>query len=420
MARIGRVALFLVIVGGAVVGKAENWPGWRGPRGDGTSLERDVPTTWNGQTGEHVKWRCPLPGRGHSSPVVWEDRIFLTSCVEEKSQRLLMCVDRNSGKLMWQRMVFESPLEKKHLLNSFASGTPVTDGKYVYAAFLDARESSQQRVTPGDMVVVAYDLTGNPQWTARPGPFASVHGFCTSPILFEQLVIVNGDHDGDSYIVALDRNTGEAVWKVPRRHKTRSYVTPIIRKIGDRTQMVLSGSMHVASYDPRDGSQHWTIDGPTEQFVASLVYDGKLLFLTAGYPEHHILAIRPDGSGDVTQSHIVWRTTRGASYVPSPIVEGAYFLVTADNGIVTCFDAPTGRVWWRERLGPHYSASMVSANGLVYLLDDDGLTKVVRPGRELQVVSENPLGEPCRASPAISQGQIFLRGDQHLYCIEAE
>ncbi len=244
-----------------------------------------------------------------------------------------------------------------------------------------------------------------------------MHGFCTSPILFEDLLIVNGDHDGDSYIYALNKKSGAVVWKTPREHKTRSYCTPIIRQIGERTQMVFSGSKCVVSLDPHDGSTHWTIDGPTEQFVASLVYDGQLFYLTAGFPEHHILAIQPDGSGNVTESHIVWRTMRGCSYVPSPIVEGPYFLVAADDGIVSCFEGATGDRLWMKRMAPHYSASLVSAGGLVYLTDDDGVTKIVRPGREWDVVAENQLGEPCYASAAISQGQIFMRGEKHLFCI---
>jgi hypothetical protein len=230
-------------------------------------------------------------------------------------------------------------------------------------------------------------------------------------------LIVNGDHDGDSYIVALDRRTGRIVWKVPRENKTRSYCTPLIREIDGRTQMVLSGSLAVVSLDPRSGSQHWKIDGPTEQYVASLVYNGRLLFLTAGFPEHHILAIRPDGQGNVTDTHVVWRTTKGCSYVPSPIVSDRYFLVAADNGICSCFIAETGERLWMERLAKHYSASLIEARGLVYFLDDEGVTKIVRPGPQLEIVAENPLGEYCFASPAVSNGQIFLRSEKSLFCI---
>ncbi len=416
-----RLALFAGLIVGvtSVTADAENWPQWRGPQGDGVSREKDVPTVWNGVTGENVLWKVKLPGWGHSSPVVWEDRVFVTACEEsgEQGHRLLLCLDRDTGALRWKQVVLSAPLEKKHQLNSFASGTPATDGETVYVTFLAPEFHDVRERTPGEMVVAAYDWEGKPRWQVKPGRFASVHGYCSSPVLFEDKVIVNGDHDGDGFLVALDRRTGREIWKIARPNNTRSYVTPIIRELAGRTQLILSGSKCVTSYDPRDGSLHWMMDGPTEQFVASLVDDGELLFLTAGFPEHHLLAIRPDGRGNVTDTHIVWRETRGCSYVPSPIVVGEYFLIAADNGPASCFVAKTGERLWMERLGKHYSASLTAANGLVYFLADDGVTKVVRPGPELDLVAENPLGENAFASPAFSQGRIFLRGEQHLFCI---
>ena len=245
-----------------------------------------------------------------------------------------------------------------------------------------------------------------------------MHGFCSSPILFEDKVIVNGDHDGDSYLVALSRQTGETLWKTPREHHTRSYCVPLIRELNGRTQMVLTGDKSVASYDPNDGRLDWIMDGPTEQFVASPVYSARtgLLYITGGYPDHHILAIKPDGRGNVTRTHIVWRTTRGAAYVPSPIIAGEYFLVVSDSGVAHCFEAATGKLLWQERMGEHH-ASLVSANGLVYFVNDEGVTRVVRPGPEFRLIAQNELGEKCFASPAISQGHMLVRGDKHLFCI---
>ena len=403
--------LVLFVVGDLLVSplSAENWPGWRGPRGDGSSAESGLPLRWNGEAGENIAWKVPIAGRGHASPIVWEDRIFLVSCLEDRLQRVLMCLDRDSGRALWQQVVLESPLEKKHRLNSFASSTPTTDGRLVYVAFLD-----------GDsMFVAAYDFSGKQAWAVHPGPFSSKHGFCSSPVLYEDLVIVNGDHDGDSFLVALDRRSGKTVWKTPRENRTRSYCTPIIRTIDGRAQMVLSGNKCVASYDPRDGKRHWIIDGPTEQYVASLVYNGRLLFMTAGFPDFHIQAIRPDGTGNVTNTHVVWHTTEAPSYVPSPIVsaDGRYFLIVSDKGIGSCFDAATGQRHWMERIGPHYSASLVQIDGLVHFLSDKGVTTIVRPGEKFDVVAENQLGEDCYASPAVSQGRIFMRAEGHLYCI---
>lgn len=413
----------LVCIFAGVAAPAENWNGWRGPRGDGTSRESDLPVRWSAT--ENVAWQAPVPGDGHASPIVWEDRLFLVTCLPEEQERLLLCLDAETGRTLWRKTVVKSPLETKHQLNSHASSTPATDGELVYVAFLEvdgrtetARNVSEPRpVTPGRVVVAAYDFEGEQQWIVRPGEFVSVHGFCSCPVLFEDLVIINGDHDGDSYLAALDKATGRTVWKVPRENQTRSYVTPIIREFDGRTQLILSGDRTVASYDPRTGERHWIMDGPTEQFVASLVDNGELLFLTAGFPEKHLLAIRPDGRGRIGSEHIVWREREGASYVPSPIACGGYFLVTSDNGIASCFVAETGERVWRERLGRHYSASPVTANGLVYFLDDDGVTKVVRPGREFQLVAENDLGEACSASPAVSDGSLFIRGELNLYRI---
>lgn len=395
---------------------AENWPGWRGPRGDGSSLDRNLPTQWSGT--ENVAWKVAIPGIGHASPIIWEDRIFLVSCAPEAEDRLLICLDRRTGRTLWTRPVLASPLERKHKLNSYASSTPLTDGQRVYVSFLDRKT----------MFIAAYDFEGELIWKQRPGSFSSVHGYCTSPILYRDTVIVNGDHDGDAYIAALDRDSGDIRWKTDRENKTRSYCTPIIRDIDGRTQMLLAGSLCVASYDPADGSRHWIVDGPTEQYVASLVYDGELIYLTCGFPQEHLMGIRPSGQGNVTDTHVVWHhRTKNAAYVPSPIVENGHFVVPDDFGTVTCYEAKTGKLQWRERLARHYSASALKANELVYLIADKGLegqqqgvTTIIRPGPKLDIVAKNVLGEPVYASPAVYQGQLFLRGAKHLYCIGAE
>ncbi len=405
----------------------ENWQAWRGPRGDGTSLDKNLPVKWNGKTGNNIAWKVALPGSGHASPIVWEDRIFTISTLEKSGERILLCLNKGDGSIRWQRKIFKAPLETIHRLNSRASSTPATDGKLVFSTFLkvDGRTvpapnvGSPRPITPGTILVVAHDLDGKQKWKVDAGEFISAHGFNTCPVLYEDLVIINGDHDGDAYIVALEKETGKERWRITRENKTRSYVTPIIRKIGDRTQMVLSGSKSVASYDPASGKRHWIIDGPTEQFVASMVYDGKFLFITGGFPARHILAIRPDGRGNVTDTHIAWRTNRGAAYVPSPIVEGPYFLIVSDNGIASGFEAKNGNRLWMERLGGGHSASTVSAGGLVYFVSDKGVTTVVRPGKKFEVVAKNELGERCSASPAISGGTIYIRGHKNLFAIKA-
>jgi hypothetical protein len=369
-------------------------------------VEKNVPTHWSATS--NVVWKTELPGLGHASPIVFGGNVFTVSAVPETQERVLLCLDRESGNIVWRQSVIKSPLEKKHSLNSHASSTPACDGERMFVAFLDKTE----------MVVAAYNLSGRRQWLVRPGKFSSMHGFCSSPILFKDKVIVNGDHDGDGYMVALDRKTGRELWRIDRPNKTRSYTVPLIRDIDGRTQMILTGSKCTTSYDPNNGKLHWIIDGPTEQFVASPVYSAKtdLVYITGGFPDHHILAIKADGKGNVTNTKIVWRTNKGVAYVPSPIIEGDYFLVVSDSGVAHCFNTATGEIIWQERLGEHH-ASLVSANGLVYFLNDSGVMNIVRPGPKFDCVAQNDIGEKTFASPAIGDGQMFIRGDRHLFCI---
>jgi outer membrane protein assembly factor BamB len=236
-------------------------------------------------------------------------------------------------------------------------------------------------------------------------------------VLYKDLVILNGDQDALAYIVALDKTTGAERWRADRPNRTRSYCTPLIIEAAGRMQLVLSGSKCVASYDPDTGKQWWIVDGPTEQFVASLVFTDGVVFVTGGFPELHLLGIRPDGDGNVTHTHVLWHETRGASYVPSPIAHGHEFYVVSDSGTASCLEARTGKRLWMARLGRHHSASPVSAGDFLYFLDDAGEMFVLKAGPKFEVVSRNKLGEECRASPAISQGQIFIRTLNHLYCI---
>jgi outer membrane protein assembly factor BamB len=403
---------------------AEDWPCWRGPRGDGTSLETSVPVHWSADEG--IRWKVPLPGTGHASPIVQGDRVFVVTCDLESKQRLLLSFAADDGRLLWKREVLTAPLEIKHQLNSYASSTPATDGRLVYVAFWETGDkkvparnigSAARDASFGSMVVAAYDYDGHQQWLVRPGEFTSCHGFCSCPVIHGDTVIVNGDHDGEGFIVALERTTGRTVWRIARDHNTRSYVTPIIRRFGGREQMILSGSRHVASYDPATGRELWRIQGPTEQFVASLVDNGRYVFLTAGYPDKCIVAIDPTGTGDVTATHTVWRSNRNAAYVPAPIIIGDHLLLTSDDGVASCYEATGGERLWNARAGGHYSGSPVAAGGLAYFTDDEGVTQVVRPGDTFDVVSKNELGERCFSSPAVSGGRIYFRTEHSLICI---
>jgi outer membrane protein assembly factor BamB len=396
------VALILTVAG---VAAAEEWPGWRGPRADGTSIETGLPVRWGPE--ENVRWKSPVPGVGHSSPVVWGDRIFLTSCRTESKERLLLCYDRRDGKPLWDRIVLTAPLEKKHEFNSYASSTPATDGRHVWVSFLAGQRA----------FAACYDVDGAKVWEQSPGEFHSVHGYSSPAVLFNDLVILNEDQDDPSaYLVALDKATGKERWRVARPG-VRSYCPPLIVTAAGRTQMVMSGSDHVTSYDPATGTKLWEIDGPTQQFVASFVFHDGLLFMTGGFPERHVLAIRPDGHGDVTATHIAWRTIKGAGYVPSPVARGHHVFLINDDGVATCWEAATGKQCWQERLGRRFWASPITAEGRVYATSEDGTTTVFKAAPTFEVIAKDTFGEDCFASPAVSGGNLFYRTAHHLWCI---
>jgi len=385
---------------------AENWPCWRGPNGDGTSSETILPTQWDSTM--NVLWKSPVPGVGHSSPIVWGDHLFTASAQLKTQERILLCYDCRNGDLLWQKTVSKAPLENKHNDNSYASGTPATDGTYVYVSFLDGE----------DVVVAAYDFSGRQIWLKRPGTYSSPHGYSCSPVLFNDKVIINGDSKGEAFVAALNRLDGHTIWKAHHEKPALSYSTPIFRKIDGRIQMIFCGNKEVASYNPDDGSRYWFVDGPAEEFCASPVYSeqAELVFISSSWPKRIIFAIKPDGHGNVTDTHIAWQSKDGAYYVPSPICVENYLLTTMTNGQVHCIEAATGKILWKENLGKQYP-SAVLANGLVYMPNDEGTITVIKPSSVFEYVAKNTIGESMKASPAISNGRIYLRGVKHLFCI---
>jgi len=428
-----RLIVSALLLAAAAPLRAEDWPCWRGPRLDGSSAETNLPLKWTAT--QNLAWKTPIPGVGHSSPVVCGDRVFLTTCLLKEQERVLLCLDRRDGRVLWQRTVLESPLEPKHGLNSYASSTPATDGQHVWVSFVRLRPKTSEdgppskpngksRVPPDlvpEMVVTCFTADGDKVWERVPGRFYSTHGYCSSVIPYKDTIIVNGDQDAEAYLVALDKATGAERWRVDRPNRTRSYCAPLILQAAGKTQMVLTGSMCVTSYDPDTGKLLWIIDGPTEQYVASPVYAEGLIFITAGFPTYHNMAIRPDGAGNVSKTHVAWHenkvTPREAAYVPSPVAAGSQFYVITDKGFLNAFDAKSGKRLYKEQLGVHHSGSPVVAGGYLYLTDDEGITYVIKASRELEVVSRNPLGERCFSSPAVAQGQLFIRTEGHLVCI---
>jgi outer membrane protein assembly factor BamB len=386
---------------------AENWPAWRGPRGDGSSLETNVPIHWSAT--QNVVWSTPVPGEGHSSPVVWNDRVFTATAFPEKEERALVCVERKTGKLLWQQTVLKAPLEKKQTENSYASGTPATDGERVYVAFQDGNQ----------VAVAAHDFSGKQLWLMHPGEFQTEHGFASSPVLSGDKVILAAEGQKGNFLAALSRTDGHTIWKTALERPSNSFGQPFVRTLAGREQIVLCGNKSVMSFDLKDGSLIWFTENAATDSVVTPVYNEKagLVLTSTSWDKKELSAIKPDGSGNVTSNKVAWKSQRGGPYCPSPISVGDYFLTVSDAGNeMYCFRAASGEIFWHEPFG-HAHASPVAVGSLVYFLNDKGLMNVVRAAEKYELVASNDLGEKCFASPAISDGQIFLRGDKHLFCI---
>jgi outer membrane protein assembly factor BamB len=386
--------------------QAQNWPCWRGANGDGTSNETNLPTQWDSTT--NVLWKSAVPGVGYSSPIVWNDKLFTITALPDTQEKILLCYNSKNGDLVWQKTVLKTPFEKKHNDNSFASGTPATDGSLIFVSFLDDQ----------DVVVAAYDFTGKQIWVQRPGTFKSPHGYSCSPAIFEDKIIINGNSQGDSFVAALSRSDGHILWKISQDKPSHSFSTPIFRKMAGKMQMIFCGNKEITSYNPNDGTKYWFVSGPSEDFCSSPVYNEKsgLVLVSSAWPVRTLVAIKPDGQGDVTKTHVVWQSSKGAYYVPSPVCTEDYLFSTMTNGQVHCIEAATGNIVWVQEMGKQYS-SPVLANGLVYMPNDNGIITVIKPGNTFNPIAKNPIGERMFASPAISKGKIYLRGFQHLYCI---
>lgn len=383
------------------------WPGWRGPEGTGVIPGQDLPVRWSAT--ENVRWKVPLQGAGVSGPVVWGDRIFLTTSDGRLNDRLhVTCYHRDDGRTLWHTRLFGSAPTDLFPPGGMAVPTPATDGERLYALF-----------GTGDLICLDFD--GRPVWVRslaeEYGPFRNRWGMGASPILVGGLLVVQVDHSSQSYLLGIDARTGANRWRTPRDAAV-NWTSPVAVTVQGRTQLVAVGTYQVKGYDAETGAELWTVQGMQMQCIPSPAVQGETVVAVSGR-RGNALAIRLDGQrGDLTNTHVLWKTTRGTPYIPSPVVyEGRYYMVD-DDGMASCLDAATGARVWQERLGGKYQASVLAGAGKVYFTSLDGVVTVVRAGPTFTVLAKNKLDERLTATPAFSQGQVFLRGEKYLYCIQ--
>jgi outer membrane protein assembly factor BamB len=414
---------------------AQNWPHWRGPNANGISPETGLPVAWG--PSDNIAWKVKLPGRGMSTPIVWGDRIFVTSQIgfgkvdsrwnswelSLSSARyegpvlsddgpvtfVIQCFRREDGKQLWEhRIPAEEPLPAVHAFHNLSTPSPVTDGERLYVWF-------------GTGQIMALTLDGQAIWSRNLGkeysPFQLQWGHGSSPVLHKESLFLLCDHAPAAYLLALDRRTGKQVWKADRGKELRSYSTPFLVAVGNRFELIVNSNPRIDAYDPETGQLLWHADDHCRVPIPMPVSANGVLYASRGSESGPFMAIRPGGKGDVSQTHVLWRIPTGAPYVSSVLYYQDLLYMATEVGIVRCIDPKTGETVWVERIGGNFSASPVGADGKVYLLNEEGETVVLEAGRKCKVLARNALKEVCRASLAVAGGQIFIRSDEHLYSI---
>ncbi len=389
---------------------AQEWTRFRGPEGAGQSDAATIPATW---TEQDYLWKTKLPGVGHASPVLWGDRIFVTSADPTEGTRFVLCVSASDGKLLWQR---DYPAKTYHIhqQNSLASSTPTTDADHVYCAF----------ATPDELVVLALAHDGREVWRTPLGPFTSQHGFGTSPILYEDLVILANDQDADSSLVALDRATGQVRWRVPRKNhgpQNTSYATPFIHhpaRGGDQL-IVASWGHGITCADPRSGKTRWEAAVLPRRPVGSPILVEGLILANCGEGSgnNNVIAVRPPANqgGEAEVAYQIDKTS--APYVTTLVNHGPLVFLWGDRGVVTCIDAASGKIHWRQRVGGNFSGSPVRVANRVYGVSATGEVVTLAAKDTFEELGRSELGEPSRATPAVALGRMFLRGETHLFAV---
>ena len=413
-----RSVLAIAVLGFAVTSAAAgDWAEFRGPTGQGHADGSKLPTEWSST--KNVAWKQEIPGLGWSSPIVVGDRIFLTTAVatgdgDKKDQSLrAMSLNAATGKPLWDTEVFlqdGQTVGRIHNKNSHASPTPISDGKHLFVHF-------------GTHGTACLTLDGKIVWQNRELKYVPQHGSGGSPILVDDMLVVSCDGSNTMFVVALDKATGKIRWQTNREHKNGtkfSFGTPLLIEFNGEQQIVAPGTFHVAAYRPKDGSEIWRVDyGQGYSVIPRPVFGHGLIFVSSSYDTPTLLAIKPDGQGNVTETHVAWKvTSKLMPHTPSPLLVGEDLYVVGDGGVATCFKATTGEQVWQDRVGGNYSASPLFADGKIYLQSEQGDGIVLQPGAKYEVLATNPLEPRTFASYAVADGALFIRTEKQLYRIQ--
>lgn len=387
---------------------ADQWTRFRGPNGSGISGASDIPTKW---TAADYLWRVELPGIGYSSPVVWEERTFITSAIEDTAEQLVCCLSTNDGRILWKRE-FPAITHSKHKFNCYASASPAVDAKRVYCVWAN----------PEAHVVVALDQqTGQEQWRHDFGPYEAEHGFGASPIVFDGMVIVTADRDEDCFLAALDCDSGKVLWKVPRETERAAYATPLIYRGKDgKPQLILASSAHgVSSHDPYSGKTYWEERVFHLRVVGSPMVASGLVFASCGSGGggKRTVAVRPGDTSGKTLPEVVYEVKGSLPYVPVPVAKGSLLFLWSDQGVVQCLDAASGEVVWKERVGGQFFGSPVRVDDRIYCISREGVVFVLAAAERYELLAEVDLGEPSNSTPAIADGVMYLRTVSHLMAV---
>ncbi len=385
----------------------KNWPRFRGPQGSGVSFYTNIPTKWDGKTGKGIIWKTKVPLPGNNSPVIWDDKIFL--CGANKNQRQVYCFDRIKGRLIWQKDVTtaipDGNIPDIEEATSYAAPTMTTDGKRVFAIF-----------PLGD--VACFDFKGKNIWNKNLGLPHSMYGYATSLEMYQNLLIIQYDQasadDGKSRIFALDAFSGNTVWEV-KRPVGGSWTTPIVAKIGEQHQLITCADPCVISYNPSNGAEIWRAECVSGDLAPSPIYAGDFVFAVSPY--NKLSAIKPDGAGDVTTSHIAWTAEGDIPDISSPVSDGKYIYLATTEGILSCIQISDGKKLWFKDVREEFNASPSIVGKYVYLICTDGTAIIIESAEEYREIARNELGEEVFASPAFADGRIYIRSEEYLYCI---